>query len=142
MANAQEKLTCVTCGGSFFQMTHAEQFLQGGYGTAEFRSLSNAPKTVLVCIGCSTPVTPKPGYYSRGTVAAIAEDEFRKSIEAGQKFRKDTSMQNIANIAASPAEVQEVRELVEDVKKAVDALAKPKGPKAKQEVKTAVGVGS
>lgn len=112
-------------------MTHAEQFLQGGYGTAEFRSISNAPKTVLICIGCGTPVTPKPSYYSRGTVASLAEEDFKKSIEAGQKFRKENSMQNVAQVAVSPAELNKVRELVEDVKKAVTSLSKPKAPKAK-----------
>lgn len=135
-----EKLMCVTCTSSFFYMQRAEQYLQGGYGTAEFRSTSNAPKTILVCIGCGTPVTPKSTHYGRGTAADLAEQDLRKSVEAGQKWRKANSIQNVANITASASEVQNLRELVDDIQKAVKALEKPKAPKAKQSVNaTTVG---
>lgn len=134
----QDKLVCTECGSTFFYTSRAEQFQTGGYGSAEFRSLSNAPKTILVCVGCGVPVTPKSTHYARGTISDVAEQEFRKSIEEGQKFRKANSAANFAQIAASPAELQKVRELVDDVKRAVEAAAKPKGVKAKQEVKRAV----
>src|SRR6266404_6505622 len=129
MINPQDKLICAACGGSFFNTVRAEQFQPGGYGSAEFRSLSNAPKTVLNCIGCGTPVLPKPSHYGRGTIADIAEQDFRKSIESGQKYRKDNSIQNVVNIAASVEELEQVRGQVEDIKKAIDASSKPKAPK-------------
>ncbi len=135
MNNLQEKLTCSVCGGSFFTVARAEQFQSGGYGSAEFRSLSNAPKTVLNCIGCSTPVSPKPAHYGRGTTADIAEQDFRKSIDAGQKYRKDNSIQNVANVAASITELQEVRATVEDIKKHIEASERAKAPKPKATAK-------
>lgn len=136
MANAHDKVVCGNCKGTFFTVSHAEQFVAGGYGSAEFRSLSNAPKTVLICIGCSTPITPKPAFYGKGTTADVAEQDFRKSVEVGQKYRKDNSVHNIATIAVSPKELQDVRELVEDIKRVVEA--KDKSIKPKQEVKKAV----
>lgn len=129
MANQQNKITCTVCGSTFFTTIRAEQFIAGGYGTAEFRSISNAPKTVLQCIGCGTPVNPKPGYYSKGTVAGVAEDDFRKSVEMGRKYRETNSIQNIVKIAVSPSELREVREFAEDIKRAVEAQAKPKASK-------------
>lgn len=132
---ATESLACAACKGTFFAPVHAEQYLKGGYGSAEFRSISNAPKTVLICIGCGTPITPAPSFYSRSTVAGAAEQEFRKSIEAGQAYRDKNSLKNIASIAVAPSEMREVRELVEDIRKAIDV--KPlKAPKPKQEVKS------
>jgi hypothetical protein len=131
MANQPGKLTCTVCGSTFFTTARAEQFVAGGYGSAEFRSISNSPKTVLTCVGCSTPVTPAPAYYSRGTVAGVAEEEFRKSIEAGQKYRED---KNTIGKFVSPSELNEVRDLALDVKKAVEAQSKPKSPKPKQAV--------
>lgn len=125
-----DKLSCSICGGTFFIASHAEQFILGGYGTAEFRSISNSPKTVLICIGCGAPVTPKPAYYAKGTTADIAETDFRKSVEAGQKYRKDNSIQHVAEISASPSEVSELKTKINDIKKAVDILSKPK-PKPK-----------
>lgn len=132
MANQQDKLTCITCGGTFFTTGRAEQFIAGGYGSAEFRSISNAPKTVLSCIGCGTPVTPKPAYFSKSTVAGVAEEEFRKSVEAGQKHREKNSVKNISNIVATNNDLDELRELVQDIRKAVDAQGKSKAPKPKQ----------
>lgn len=117
---ANEKLFCSVCGGSFFHMLRAEQYSAGGYGSAEFRSMSAAPKSVLLCIGCSTPVTPKPSYYGKGTAADLAEQEFRQSIEVGQKHRKDNSIQNVAKIAASATELQDLKDLVSDIKKSID----------------------
>lgn len=130
MMATNDKLICTACGGTFFMQGHAEQFQPGGYGTAEFRSVSGAPKTVLVCIGCGTPVVPKESHYARGTVADLAESDFRKSVEAGRKHRKDNSIQNIVKIAASPAELQEVREIIETVRTAVNTIiSKPKSKK-------------
>lgn len=130
-----DRLVCTACGSTFFFQEHAEQFQPGGYGTAEFRSLSGAPKMVLICIGCATPVIPKESHYARGTVADLAESDFRKSVEGGRKFRKDNSIQNVAKIAASPNELQEVRELVETIRTAVNAISKPKALRPKVEVK-------
>jgi hypothetical protein len=135
MAPVQEILTCPTCQGTHFWTAQAQQFIAGGYGSAEFRSISNAPKTVQICIGCGTPATPKPQQYSRGTQAHLDEVAFRKSVELGQAFRKSNSIQNVAQIAASPSEVNELRMLINDVKKAVEAAAKPKAPRAKNEPK-------
>lgn len=136
----QDKLVCKECQSTFFWTARAEQFLAGGYGSAEFRSISNAPKTVLICIGCGTPATPKPAQYSRGTQAHLDEESFRKSVEVGQKYRQNNSMNRVATIAASVQEVEELRTLVNDIKKAVEAAAKPKAPRPKKEV-SAVGVG-
>lgn len=112
------------CGSSFFEQRRVEQFQAGGYGTAEFRSISNAPKTVLVCL-CGKPVAPKPGYYAKGTLAAVQETDFAKSIELARKFREASSINNIANIAASPAELQELKDSFEAMKADIIALSRP-----------------
>lgn len=132
-----DKLICPTCGGSFFTTQRAEQFVAGGYGTAEFRSISNAPKTVLTCIGCSTPITPKPAFYGKGTIADIAEQDFRKSVELGQKHRKESDPKILLQQVASDEKVTEIKNLIDDVKKAVEAAAKPKAPVSKKEAKAA-----
>lgn len=135
----QDKLVCNVCTSTFFWTARAEQFLAGGYGSAEFRSISPGPKTVLICVGCGTPATPKAAQYTRGTQAHLDEDQFRKSIDAGQKYRSSNSIQNVAKVAASVEEVEELRGLINDVKKAVEAGAKPKAPKPKSEPKQPVG---
>lgn len=112
------------CGSTFFEQRRVEQFQAGGYGTAEFRSISNAPKTVLICL-CGKPVAPKPGYYSKGTVAALQEVEFAKSVEESRKHREASSINNIANIAASPAELRELADKFEVLSAAVSALGRP-----------------
>lgn len=130
MAN-QDKLSCMVCHSTFFYTEHAEQFQAGGYGSAQFRSLSNAPKTILVCIGCGAPVTPMPTYYGKNTTADVAEQDFRKSVEAGQKYRKAQSIQNIAQISVSPEELKEVRDIVNGIVHTLDTPAKPKVSKSK-----------
>lgn len=113
------------CGSTFFYTARAEQFQAGGFGTAEFRSISNAPKTILVCL-CGKPVTPKPSHFARGTMAGVAEQEFAKSVEAALKFRNAHSLDHVAQIAASPAELQKVQDQVDEIRKAVLALPKSK----------------
>lgn len=135
MVPTQDKLVCSICAGTFFWTAQAQQFLAGGYGSFEYRSISNAPKTVLICIGCGTPAPSRPSQYSRGTQAHLDEEAFRKSIEVGQAYRRANSIQNVAQVAASPEELGELRNLINDVKKAVEAAAKPKAPKAKHEPK-------
>ncbi len=137
----QDKLVCSECKGTFFWTAQAQQFITGGYGSAEFRSISNAPKTVLICIGCGTPATPKPAQYSRGTQAHLDEEAFRASVKAGQDWRVANSIKNVAKITASVEEVNELRALIGDVKKAVEAPAKLKAVRAKHEVKP-IDVGS
>lgn len=135
MAIARDsQLTC-ECGSTFFYTTRAEQFAAGGYGSAEFRSLSNAPKTVLVCL-CGKPVTPKPNFYGRQTTAGVAEDEFRKSVEFSQRYRKEHSLENIAQIAVSPEELQKVADQVDELRKVVERpVAVDLDPKPKSKVK-------
>jgi hypothetical protein len=76
-------LICDNCGGAYFYVVRAEQFQAGGYGESEFRSLTNAPKTVVVCL-CGRPVAPRPANYVAGAAAKTAEEVFRKSIEAAR----------------------------------------------------------
>lgn len=120
MAQAPSILTC-DCGSTFFFIVRAEQFQAGGYGSAEFRSISNSPKTTLICL-CGQPFTPKPAFVTRGTVAAAQEDAFRKSVESAQKYRKDHSMNHIAEITVSPAELQEVETRVIELAKTLETL--------------------
>jgi hypothetical protein len=117
------QLTCIECSSTFFYVARAEQFQAGGYNTVEFRSLSNAPKTVLVCVGCGIAVAPKPSYAAKGTVAAEAEGDFIKSFEGGQKYRKARSLDNIVKITASMTELQEVKDQLEMLK--ADMIAAP-----------------
>lgn len=124
------QLTC-SCGSTFFYTQRAEQFAAGGYGTAEFRSISSGPKTILVCL-CGQPAMPKPSYYTKGTTASLAEDEFRKSIEVAQKRREANSIQNIANIAAAPSEVQECRDQISELRKAILAFTIPAVPQPQE----------
>ena len=138
MAQQPSILTC-ECGSTFFFTVRAEQFQAGGFGTAEFRSISNAPKTLLVCI-CGHPYTPKPGYHARGTVAAAAEEAFRKSVEAAQKHLKEHSLDNIAQIAANPAEVEKLGSRIksladelEAVRTSISKLTTPDKKKKKEE---------
>jgi hypothetical protein len=125
-----QQLVC-SCGSSFFYTVRAEQFQAGGYGTAEFRSTSGAPKTLLICL-CGKPVPPQPAHYSRGTSADLAETAFRASIKCADKLRSEVTMAHVAEIAASPAEVKELREGVEEIRKAMNAAAEPKAPQPKE----------
>lgn len=119
------------CGSTFFEKKHVEQFAAGGYGTAEARSVSNAPKTILVCL-CGRPMAPKPSYFARGTTAAKAEDDFTKSVELALKAVDELTMEHIAQIAVSPKELASVTEAVEEVRAGLLTLAnKPKPKKGK-----------
>lgn len=123
------QLTC-ECGSTFFYTVRAEQWAAGGYGTAEFRSQSNAPKTLLVCL-CGKPVIPQRSHYSKGTSAGIVEEEFRRSTEVAQKAREAASPKHFAQIAASPKEVEEIKIGLEEVRRAFDSLSKPKAKATK-----------
>lgn len=137
MANNQpavEMLKCLDCGGLFFVKSIAQRYQKAGYGSAEFRSTDSMPKTVLQCIGCGALVPPKDQNFARNTVAQIQQDDFTKSVKAGETYRKSHSIQNVAHIAASPAEVEELRKLVEDIRKTVNAMNTPKSPQPKEAV--------
>lgn len=123
-----KKLACAECGGTFFAKTMAEQFVSGGYGSAEFRSMSNSPKTVLHCIGCGTPVAPAPSYYSKGTVPFIAEQEFRQSIELGIKYKNEHK-----SIVAAPISDIPTKEELAEIRSSIEKLKKQKLPKNKQD---------
>src|SRR4051812_38367496 len=128
-----KQLTC-SCGSTFFYTQRAEQYAAGGYGTAEFRSISSGPKTLLMCL-CGQPVMPKPSYYTKGTTAALSEDDFRKSVEVAQKRREANSIQNIANIAVSPSELQECKDQIDELRTALLALSTPSVPQPVEPVK-------
>lgn len=115
-----KKLQC-ECGSTFFFTVRSEQFAAGGYGTAEFRSMSQAPKTFLVCL-CGRPTFPQPTSFAQGTVASIAEKEFQESAKCAKDAIASTGVSNIANLAASPAEVADLRKQIEDLKQTLAAL--------------------
>lgn len=135
----QEKIRCKDCGSSFFSQEKADQYFGGGYGTAEYRAVSGSPKIVLVCIGCGTPITPQPSYHARGSLSSLAEADFNKSVEVGQKYRKDNSIQNVANVAASIQELRAIQvqvaglvQIVESLKTMIESLPKPKAKNIKE----------
>jgi len=134
----QALLTCDQCKSTFFFTARAEEFLAGGYGTAEWRSVSNAPKTILVCVGCGKAVTPKQNYYAKGTQAAIAEEHFAESVKNGNKFREKNSIQHVAQIAASPDELAALKKEVEDLRQALNSMTADKTLKPKQKKPTEV----
>jgi hypothetical protein len=117
-----KKLQCV-CGSTFFVPVRAEQYATGGYGTAEFRSVSQAPKTFLVCL-CGRPAFPQPSTFAQGTSAGIAEKDFQESQKSAMTAIESQSLTNIANIAAAPSEVEDLRKQVEDLKATVEALTR------------------
>ena len=120
---APKKLQC-ECGSTFFYTTRAEQFSAGGYGTAEFRSMSQAPKTFLVCL-CGRPAFPQAGSYAHGTQAAQAEKDFQESSKSALDVVNSKSLTNIANIAASPSEVAELRKEMDSLRQALVDATKP-----------------
>lgn len=123
------------CGSSFFFKYGAEQFQAGGYGSAEFRSLSNAPKTVLICL-CGKPYPAKPqAGYSKATVAGLAEDSFQKSIDAARKRRDEVSMKHVAEISASPEEVKNLQGQIDQLRTVLNDANTPKAPQPKTPVK-------
>ena len=121
-APAVKKLQC-ECGSTFFYTVRAEQFAAGGYGTAEFRSMSQAPKTFLVCL-CGRPTFPQPNSYAQGTQAALSERDFQESAKAASEVAKAKSITNIAQIAASPAEVEELRKQILELQQTLATLGK------------------
>lgn len=136
-----QPIACDQCKSTYFYTVRAEEFQSGGYGTAEFRALSITPKTLHICIGCGKPVTPKPIYMAKGTQAALAEDRFVESMKNGQKFRESNSVQNFANIAASPDEVAELKRRIDDLQQALNTLSAPKPVRKTREDKTNANLG-
>jgi hypothetical protein len=130
-----ETLSCLVCGGKFFVKSRAERYQKAGYGTAEFRSIDTAAKTILQCIGCLTPVTPQDTQYARGTVAQAQEGDFRQSILAGQAYRKNNSIQAVVESAASIQEVQELKSQLTALTKKLNDLT-PKTDKSAKSGKT------
>lgn len=129
------QLTC-DCGSTFFYKTGAEQYLAGGYGSAEFRSTSNAPKTVLICL-CGKPFPAKPTMgLSQSTVAGIAESAFQKSIASAQKRRDELSLKHMAEISASPSEVRQLQTQIDQLQAGFNAITAPAAPQPKNAPKT------
>ena len=128
MSNIQE---CPNCGSTFFTSVRAEQFISGGYGSAEFRSISNAPKTAYQCVGCGTSIGQKQQFFSRGTTADVVEQEFRKSMEAGTKYRKELSVKQDMSNFVSTDELQKVIDMIEDIKKIISNQNKLNMPQLK-----------
>lgn len=121
MSQASPVLVCDECSSTFFYTVRSEQFQSGGYGSAEFRSISNAPKTLLICL-CGKPYTPKSSYFAKSTVAAAQEEAFRKSVEAAQKYLKEHSLEHVASIAASPAEIQALEDRIREITKNLESI--------------------
>lgn len=131
MGPGNTQLTC-DCGSTFFMKFSAEQFLSGGYGSAEFRSTSGAPKTVLVCL-CGKPYPTKPtAGLSMKTVAGIAENDFQKSVQSAQKRRDEASLKHVAEISASPSEVKRLREEVTELRTALNSALESKSVQPKE----------
>lgn len=125
------------CGSTYFFKYSVEQFLAGGYGSAEFRSTSNAPKTVLVCL-CGKPFPSKPmAGLSQSTVAGQAERAFQASIQAAQKRRDEMSLQHVAEISASPSEVKQLKAEIDQLRSAFNQLSTPVAPQPKETTRPA-----
>lgn len=118
---AIDMLKCQDCGGLFFVKSRAERYQKAGYGSAEFRSTETMEKTVLQCIGCGALVPPRDQNFARNTIAQMQQEDFTKSVKAGQEYRRNNSMQNFSKIAVSPQELKRVEDLVEDLRKELRA---------------------
>ena len=133
MANNQpavEMQKCQDCGGLFFVKSIAQRYQKAGYGSAEFRSTDSMPKNVLQCIGCGALVPPKDQNFARNTVAQMQQEDFTKSVKAGDEYRKNNSMKNVAKIAASVTEVEELRQELAALKKQLQQLVPAKSKAA------------
>ena len=111
-------MTCSHCGGTFFYKVNAEQYSDGGYGTAQFRSLSMATEAFYVCL-CGT-VTDIKDTAARGL--ADRHTQFISCVKKAIAIQKKDSPQFVAEQCASLEELQQVNDRLKWVEDAVASI--------------------
>lgn len=121
-------IACELCGSTWFYTIHAEQFAGGGYGSAEMRSISGNPVQMRICL-CGNPVVPQSQNFG-GSRALGSRESFYMSAKDAKTYREKHSLDHVATIAASPAEIEalkkEIKALQETITKMAEIVAKPK----------------
>jgi len=121
---ANTAMACPRCNGTWFYKVTVEQFSDGGYGSAQFRSLSMTPETAYVCL-CGAIVENKE---SVGRGVDSRHGYFLGAIRTALECQKRNSVQQVAASCASIEEVEELRDRVKWLEEAITSFTTDQTP--------------
>lgn len=107
-------IECEVCGSEWFYSVHAEQFSGGGYGSVEMRSITGNPVQMRICL-CGNPIVPQAQNFG-GSRALGTRESFFIAAKKAKANRKSITLDNVAEIAASPSEIKELQQQLDDLK--------------------------
>jgi hypothetical protein len=117
-------MICPRCGGTWFYKVTVEQFSDGGYGSAQFRSLSMTPETAYICL-CGTIVENKE---AMGRGVDSRHGHFLSAIRTALEHQKRNSVQVVASTCASIEEVEQLRQRVNWLEEAIASFTTEQTP--------------
>ncbi len=118
---ANVPMACPACGSTFFIKLSAEQFSDGGYGTAQFRSLSNSPESAYVCL-CGRLVDIKESV-GRGQEGQHARFVSAVAVALSAQLKQDNKFKELSTQVASVDDLASLRADVEYLKQCVELLS-------------------
>jgi len=117
-------MVCPRCSGTWFYKVTVEQFSDGGYGSAQFRSLVMTPETAYICL-CGTIVENKE---ATGRGIESRHGHFLSAIRIALEHQKRNSVQLVAATCASIDEVEQLRQRVDWLETAISSFTTEQTP--------------
>ena len=118
---ANVPMACPSCGSTFFIKLSAEQFSDGGYGTAQFRSLSNSPESAYVCL-CGRLVETKESV-GRGMEGQHARFVSAVAVALAAQIKHASEFNVLAKHTASVEDIEALKADIQWLKQSVELLS-------------------